>query len=419
MSDILARHRFRQDYQSLGTLMYEMACDGRRFDQGDFDTLQPMLKDLCDQADAFPDYARALSRHEGQELLRWYTGQWPKRDTDLDGTPGQDALAEAYAGMAIRIVASLNLDLSWASKNLLGIHRNFDAFFVDRLLNRDLGLYSYDLSLHDRYEDDSYSEAEQMGNSLASVFSGLSEAGHHDLLSELITGICELSRVAPESVSAQTRAQLFMSCFHEKRKQVSPALKAALGALLPTGDELDTKRLMEWQTDNFYNHMLNAAASGMREETEPLIQIALDNNYCPSAFKQLLNSIEQYTNIDLAGVMISFSHKIAANDSHRHYFRDILMSYYLVSENPVVPDQIEFEVNDSFLFGKMLRNEYSSYYDPQTQTLNMKNLKALLCEYLGQHAGQLNQLASDHEIGHIVKTLPYWHDHNFAVDLGL
>lgn len=418
MSDIQARHRFRQDYKTLSTLMYEMASDGRRFDQGDFNTLRPMLTDLCDQADASPGSAQAVAHDEGNGVLRWYVSQWHKRDLDSDGSAEQNALAESFAVLAIRIVESLKVDLGWETKNLIGIDMKFDAYLVKRILEREIGLFSYDLSRSDYYEDES-SPAQSKGYALSEVLSNLASAERQSLLTDLVAGLNEFASIAPESISDYTRVALFMSCFRQQREPASPDFKATLGALLAVTDQGSAKKLIKEDPDNFYSAMINAAASGLREEVEPLIQMGLDNNYCPNTFKQLLTGIERYTQVDVASVMISFSHKIAANDPDRDHFRDILMCYYMVSETPIVPDQIEFTSSDYRLFAPMLKNEYSAYYDAQTQKPNMVNVKALMCEYLGQHPGMIKQMAGIPELAPIVKTLPYWHDHNFAVDLGL
>ncbi|KPC17388.1 hypothetical protein [Pseudomonas amygdali] len=418
MSDIQARHRFRQDYKTLSTLMYDMASDGRRFDQGDFNTLRPMLIDLCDQADASPGFAQAIAHNEGVGLLRWYIGQWPKRELNSDGSPEQNALAEGFASLAVRIVESLKIDLGWETKNLIGIDKKFDAYLVKRLLEREIGLFSYDLSRSEYYEDES-SPAQSKGYALSEVLSNLASAERQDLLTDLVAGINEFAAIAPESISDYTRVALFMSCFRQQREPAAPAFKSTLGALLAVSDMGSAEKLIKEDTDNFYSAMINAAASGLREEVEPLIQHGLDSNYCPNTFKQLLTGIERYTHVDVASVMISFSHKIAANDPDRDHFRDILMCYYMVSDAEVVPDQIEFTSSDYHFFAPMLKNEYSAYYDPQTQKLNMTNVKALMCEYLGQHPSMVKQMAGVPELAPIVKTLPYWHDHNFAVDLGL
>lgn len=418
MSDIQARHRFRQEYKTLSTLMYEMASDGRRFDQGDFNALSPMLIDLCDQADASPGSAQAIAHNEGIGLLRWYVGQWPKRELDSDGSAEQDKLAEGFATLAIRIVESLKIDLGWETKNLIGIDMKFDAYLVNRILEREIGLFSYDLSRSEYYEDES-SPAQSKGYQLSEILSNLARAERQCLLTDLVAGLNEFAAVAPDSVSDYTRVALFMNCFREQRKPAGPDFKAALGGLLAVSDLGSAKKLIKEEPDDFYSAMINAAASGLRDEVEPLIRLGLESNYCPNRFKQLLTGIERHTTVDVASVMISFSHKIAANDPERDYFRDILMCYYMVSDAPVVPDQIEFTSSDYHLFGPMLRNEYSAYYDAQTQKLNMANVKALMCEYLGQHPGMLKQMAGIPELASIVKTLPYWHDHNFAVDLGL
>ncbi|MBD8614789.1 hypothetical protein [Pseudomonas sp. CFBP 13719] len=419
MSDIQARHRFRQDYISLINLLEQMACDGKRFDRGDFETIHPMLCDLCATAEALPELARSIAGEEGKSLVRWYVGQWPKRDLDIDGSASQNALAEDYATLAIRVVDSLRVDLGWETKNLIGIDPVFDRYLVDRILNQEMGLFSYDLRRQDRYDSDYYTDAQNKGSALEEVISNLASSGRQQLLNDLVSGVNELLKVAPESIDSQSRAQLFMSCFHQPIEKVGPELKASLAALLSQSQAADVKHLFEYQTDTFYEVMLNAAGSGMREEVEPLIQLALDHNCCPRQYKQLLTGLEQHTHLDVAKVAVSFAHKILAKDPESDGYRYALMSYYLVNNTPVVADQIEFVADDMHVFAGMIRNQYSSWYSAERQTLNMKNFKALLCEYLGQHPGQLQKLERIPEISHIVKTLPYWHDHSFAADLGL
>lgn len=418
MSDLQTRIRLRASYLEVTRLLQDMACDAKRLDMSDFEAVRPLLLSLCHQAEELPEVAAHLANSEGAELLRWYAMQWPKRDTDHDDTPSQARLAEEIARLGAHVMKSMQLNLNWYACNLMGIHSIFDTFLINRIVDNEIGLYTYDLSTSDYYESESSPE-QTRGVLLSRVVGDLAESGQQSLLAKLLEQLHQALELEPEILPQKSRVLLLIACFNQAIELADSNLISNLAKLLVAPSSDDLKSIIGNDTDRFYRAMINAAQSGLRLQVEPMIRNAIDSGAVVNGYKSFIVDLEHHTGIEAEEVTIKFARCMDEDDFCRTEHLEALMAYYAVTDKPVVADQIEYLAKDALSFVSLIKNDYGSFYDSEKYSLNMKNVKALMCEYLGQHAGQVKVMAAIPELSGIVKTLPYWHDHNFAADLGL
>lgn len=421
MSSLENRIALKQQYTEVVEVLYHMATQGGRFGAEEVEILRPMLESLFQNARKHRECARLLAPVEGESVLRWMAAQWPKRDFDLDGHPEQERIARVWADYAIQAMDTINDRHFWCIRNLMEVHEKVADYVVREIFGKELGLYRYDLSpqYRDGYEYEAPTEEEARSSHLLAVVQSLAQNEQFSLLANVLSGIHEAKRLAPEIIDKHSQYELFIACFINNHSIEDSKCIEQLGQLAKSFDEEVADKLKGRGCDSHLRYLINAARSGFVEFASSAIERIINAGVTAHSFRFFLGNVERYTNVDMPSIVTRYALNITNNDGMSYDHKAILLHYFSTTANPIIPDLIEFAPDDYALFQQVYNGIRDRNEEPDQFEMNISNFKNLMCEYLGQCPGMLNVMAGNPTIGKYVKTLPYWHDQNLAIDLGL
>lgn len=421
MTSLENRIALKQQYTEVVDVLYHMATQGGRFGAEQVEILGPMLESLFQNARKHRDCARLLAPVEGESVLRWMAAQWPKRDFDLDGHPEQERIATMWADYAIQAMDTINDRHFWCIRNLMEVHEKVADYVVCEIFGKELGLYRYDLSPHhiDGYEYEAPTEEEARSSHLLAVVQYLAQNENFTLLANVLSGIHEAKRLAPEIIDKHSQYELFIACFITHQSITDSKCIEQLDQLAKSFDEEVADKLKDRGYDNHLRYLINAARSGFEKFSSSAIESIINAGVTAHSFKFFLGNVERYTTVDMPSIITRYALNISEDKGMGYDHKATLLNYFSTTEKPIIPDLIEFAPEDYVIF-QQVYNDIGDQNDKQDRfEINISNFKSLICEYLGQHPGMLNTMANNPVIGKYVKTLPYWHDQNIAIDLGL